>query len=129
MHAGHEQGQPEGRVGHDFAQQGDQEAVVRTTPRDDGDGPHAIMSSVNRVPAGISRLTTRPRSCDLIAGDKPVPGRFTASISWVSSLPAGMCRAATRLLRATAAISASLGTGSLRPLPSAPSTVRIPVTN
>jgi len=86
------------------------------------------ISRVNKAPAGKVTSRVAPTTDGSSDGGMPVPGRMTAICSCVNIVPAEMSTAATRLFRATAAVSNSDGAGSFRPWPRAASTDRIPRT-
>src|ERR1051326_3559846 len=86
------------------------------------------LSKLSNSPAWISVLAVRPLIRSRIDGGNPVPGRLMAIMATSIDAPLGISRAATRLLRATTAVLASLKAGAFTPFPSAPSTLRIPRT-
>ena len=92
-----------------------------------GDGLNASPAPPTRAPRRRRRrgARRRPSARARSAGEMPVPGRLIATASATSRSPARSARAATRLLRATRAVSASDGVGRFTPSPSAASTVRI----
>jgi len=85
-------------------------------------GPRLTNTAGTAQPATANSNGTAPN----IRGGSPVPGRLNAITSAVINVPALMSRAATILRLATAALPNSLAAGTLRPLPSAASTLRMP---
>src|SRR5437016_515921 len=129
VHPRNQEIQLEFRFSCNAPQDGQVYPVVGTSDGDRADRSHASISNDSSVPAGIFTRAVRPRSCDNIAGARPVPGRITATSAAQSTVPLVISRPATKLLRATAAVFASLAAGSLRPWPNAASTIRMPRTS
>src|SRR5450759_579637 len=88
-----------------------EEPIVGAGPGDVRDPPVHTISRVITEPAAMAVRALRPITQSRRPGGSPVPGLLIASMSrWIAS-PAGMSLAATRLLRATAAVPASSGSG------------------
>src|ERR1700694_4070166 len=128
VHRGDDKAKLQAGVLAHTAQRLGEQPVIGPRPRDVGDPPGHSISIVITEPAVMAVRALRPTTESRRPGGSPVPGRLTDSISRPMTVPAGMSTGATRLLRATGAVSASSGKGRFTPSPRAASTSRMPVT-